>query len=90
MKTGVLIIWLLFLVNTTETEKINTQSQIELDGEIHNQNLIDSVEGFLQELGLDVDSCYVPFRDVNIHVSPIHQADVENSYQQSFLRSQQQ
>jgi len=88
MKAVAFIIWLIFSMNPGHIEETTLQTQIDIDGEIHKQNLINSVEGFLQELGLDADTCYVPFRDVNNHDFPIHQVDVENSYQQSSLRSQ--
>lgn len=92
MKAVVFIIWLVSLINpeNVEVEKITLKSQIEIDGEIHKQNMIDSVEGFLDELELDADTCYIPFRDVNNHDFPIHQVDVENFFQRSFHRSPQQ
>ena len=89
MKT-LIFIALFFILNAEKKEIITLQNQIEIDGEINKQNLISSVEDFLKEMNIDPDSVYVPFRDANNHDSPIHQADVENSYQQSFHHSEQQ
>ena len=52
-------------VTTTYREDVTTiQNQINVDGEIHRQNLIKSVEDFLIEMNLDPDTIYVPFRDI--------------------------
>jgi hypothetical protein len=86
--TAVLIIMsIVFALNSEKLEvvkKTTIKNQIELDGEIHKQNLINSVEDFLKEMELDPDTCHIPFRDTNNHVFPIHQVDVENSFPESF------
>jgi len=70
MKAVVFIIWISILSLNVETTTL--QNQIEIDGEIHKQNIISSVEDFLNEMGLDADTCYIPFRDENNHEFPIH------------------
>ena len=60
MKT-LIIIALFVLTNASTKEVITPKSQIEIDGEIHKQNLIESVEEFLKILELDSDTLYVPF-----------------------------
>lgn len=64
MKT-LIFIALLFIssVGKEEVEVVTMQDKIDLDGEIHKQNLINSVEDFLKEMNVDPDTVYVPFRD---------------------------
>ena len=64
MKAVVFIIWMSILsLNVERVENTTIQNQIEIDGEIHKQNLISSVEDFLKEMNIDPDTTYVPFRN---------------------------
>lgn len=63
MKVVGFVFMLLFFSKTTVVEEKTIRSQIEIDGEIHKQNIINSVEDFLKEMNIDPDSVYVPFRN---------------------------
>lgn len=62
MKTAIIIAFLfLFSVPEKNNEIITPQDHLKIDGEIHKENIIKSVEDFLNELGLDTDTFYIPF-----------------------------